>query len=253
MCDVKNRLSTETSYDTSRAVEECKVCQCLSKTCVLNCKPCAFFSRCLESSTQNQSLANHRLPRSREAALQTQGRLFDTTSPKGGTQPEVHRKGHQMSFFSALMSSLRLSEQSKKEQSLLRKIQTFRQEIYDLSCEIAALQQEKHLLQQEIEDSDCDFATQKSSLLTQISSLETAVDRERESVRSSQRENEQLQLDLAKANALIVLRDHEKELLASLHTLHKERVNEAIAATAVGYGNAHIRSGISPEERPITG
>lgn len=157
-----------------------------------------------------------------------------------------------MSFFQNLLSACRLSEQSKKERLLNRKNEAFREEIYQLSQKIAVYTLDQASLMSEISDLTAQLETDKAAFLSQISSLEITFDRERESIRALQQQNEELQLDLAKANAQITLKDYEKELLASLHTLHKERVNEAIASTVVGYAHTPIRPEISPELIPPT-
>lgn len=166
-----------------------------------------------------------------------------------GIRVEAHQKGRVMPFFRDFWSALRISEQSKKETGLRRKNDVLREEAYKLVQEIGVFKRDCASLLSEISDLDAQLATDKASFLSQISALETSLDRERESSRAFQHENDQLQLDLAKANALIALKDHEKNLLAGLSELHKEVINQATAAMAVSYGGTQIRSGISPDER----
>lgn len=92
-------------------------------------------------------------------------------------------------------------------------------------------------LRSELSDSFSDRDSSEQELRSELASCKRDRDTHLESNRALLEKQERLELDLAKANATIEVRQQEKVLMAELVKFHREEVRAAIMRTADSYGD----------------
>ena len=80
---------------------------------------------------------------------------------------------------------------------------------------------------------------QNDCLQSDVDSVNAVIDSQQQLIRGLHKAADDLRTEIEKLTASLSASEHEKQLLASLHDLQVERVNQAIAAIGYSYGRPH--------------
>ena len=142
-------------------------------------------------------------------------------------------------FLKPMMSAIWEFSDSLEVLDLKKEIEKEKQSSKRLRKTLDGMTESCEMLKEDLSSLESARLEQVESHLRERRDLSNSIGTLSEINKALQESKNALELELAKCKATIILNDHEKSLMANLHTHLMERVNSAIAATADSYANSN--------------